>query len=107
MIPKTPTLSASPSNATIASGTSVTLTCATASSGNITYTFLRDTKVVNTGPSATHAITTAKSDSGTYTCVVTISFVDSVVSSGHAITVVGKFELSYRNITNALKLMIL
>ena len=95
MIPKTPTLSASPSDATIESGTSVTLTCATASTGTITYKFLRDTTVVNTGSSATHAITTATSDSGTYTCVVTISTVDSVASSGHAMTVVGKFELSY------------
>ena len=91
VIPKTPSLSATPSDATIESGTVVTLTCATASVGTITYKFMQDTSMAASGTDNTLVVTTSTTDTGTYTCVVTISAVDSVASSGHTMTVVGKY----------------
>ena len=90
MIPETPTISASPSDATIESGTSVTFTCATASGGTATYMFMRDSSVAASGSESSLVITTSTTDTGTYTCVVSISAVDSVASSGHNMTVVGE-----------------
>ena len=96
VIPQTPTLSVAPSDATIESGTSVAVTCATASSGgSITYNFLKDGNPVTSQSSGTYtmgSITT--SESGTYTCTVTISTVTSVASSGHTTTVVGEYMFS-------------
>ena len=93
VIPQTPTLSVAPSDATIESGTSVTVTCATASTGaSITYNFLKDGNAVTSQASGTYtmgSITTA--ESGSYTCTVTMSTVTSVASSGHTTTVVGEY----------------
>jgi len=93
--PKTPTLSRSPSDATIESGTAVTLTCATLSSGSVTYTFTRDGSTqVQSSSSATYDLSSAAtSDTGSYTCVASISSVDSVASNADAMTVVGEYDV--------------
>ena len=92
VIPQTPTLTVAPSHATIESGTSVTVTCTTTSTGgSVTYDFMRDGNVVTSQPSGTYTMgSIATSESGTYTCTATISTVTSVVSSGHSTTVVGE-----------------
>ena len=94
VIPQTASLSVSPSDATIETGTSVTMTCATASttSGSITYIFLETATEVQNGASAIYTLTAATSDTGSYTCTATISGVASVASTAHAMTVVGKSE---------------
>ena len=96
MIPQTPSLTVSPSDATIQTGTSVTLTCATAStsSGTITYIFLEGVNPVQSSASATHTLTAATSDSGSYTCTATISGVVSVASSAHVMAVVGESKVN-------------
>ena len=94
--PKAPTLSRSPTDATIESGTSVTLTCATLSSGSVTYTFTRDSTQVQSSSSATLDLTSAATiDTGSYTCVASISSVDSVASNAEAMTVVGEYEVKF------------
>lgn len=94
VVPQTPTLSRSPTDATIQTGTAVTFTCTTASSGSTTYTFLRDSTQVQSGASATLDLTSAApSNTGSYTCTATISGVDSVASNADSLTVVGEYRV--------------
>ena len=91
--PKTPSISVSPSDAYVASGTSVTLTCTTASSSaRISYKFRQGAAEVATRSTNSLTISSvAIAQSGTYSCVVQISGVNSAASTGHSMTVVGKF----------------
>ena len=98
VIPQTPALSVEPSDATIESGTSVAVTCATASTGaSITYNFLKDGSAVTSQAGGPHTsityniLNTDTADSGTYTCSVTMNTLTSVASSGHTTTVVGEY----------------
>ena len=93
VIPKTPTMSVSPSDATLESSTSVTVTCTTtsSSSGSTEYTFLKDGVSVATQPADTYTMSSVTtSDSGTYTCKVTIKGVESLSSNQHTLRVVGE-----------------
>ena len=97
MAPHTPTLTVNPSDATLETGISVTMTCATSSTGgSITYNFLKDGNAVTSQSSSIYtmgSITT--SQSGTYTCTATISSVASAASIGHTTTIVGQFIIVY------------
>ena len=97
MIPQTPTLTVTPSDETIESGTNITVTCITASTGrNATYNFLRDGYVVTSQTCDTYMMSSLNiSNSGTYTCTATINTVTSVVSSGHRFTVVGEYIVTF------------
>ena len=89
--PVTPTLTPSPSETTIESGTSLTLTCATTSTGTITYIFKKDGTAVQTSAAATYTIPSpTTSDTAAYLCVAQITAVDSHDSGTHSLTVVGE-----------------
>ena len=90
VIPQTPTLTASPSDSTLESGTSVTLTCLTASHGTTTYQFLKDDTEQANQSTSTYSVTAATTDTGSWTCTATISTVVSSASTATTITVVGK-----------------
>ena len=89
--PKTPTLTASPSDSTVAMGTRVTLTCATSSHGTTTYRFLLNNKEVYHGSSNKYTTpTSASGNSNSYTCTATISGAQSAPSTQHGISYSGK-----------------
>ena len=92
VIPHTPTLTVSPTDVTLETGTPVTLTCATISTGGtVTYDFLKDGTSVASQSSGTYTISNSSpADTGTYTCTVSINSVTSLTSSGHTTTVVGE-----------------
>ena len=91
--PVTPTLTRSPSEATIESGTGVTLTCATASvGGTATYTFRQDGTPVQSNAGATYNLaSSATTDSGDYTCTAIISSVESQASTIDTLTIVSEY----------------
>lgn len=93
VVPKTPTLTATPSDAYHESTTQLAFACVTLSttSGTITYQFFQDSTSVQTGTDATLTLTNpSTANSGSYTCVATIKSVASVASNGHSVTVVGE-----------------
>ena len=83
--PQTPTLTVSPVDATLESGTSVTFTCLTASSGTTTYQFLKGGAEEASQSSGDYIVTSATTHTGTWTCTATIS---SEVSSSSTETVI-------------------
>ena len=106
--PKVPTLSRVPSEPTIMSTISVTLTCTSQSSGTKSYKFLKDGNIVFASTGDANGIHdnvytisgVSASNSGSYSCIVTISAVDSIVSNSNFITVVGMsllYSYLYRN----------
>ena len=96
MIPKTPRLTVTPSNAVVESGTSVTLDCVTESTGALaTYNFLKDDQAVVSDPDSSHTIdSVSTAESGSYTCTVVMNSVTSLPSDGHITTVVGEVHES-------------
>lgn len=90
--PKTPVLTVTPSNATVASGTEVNLTCHTTSIGTVTYTFLQNGDVIGTSEIDDNFNLTSvtSNDTGHYTCQATMGGVHSSVSNVHTIKVVGE-----------------
>lgn len=91
MIPKTPTLSASPYNATVERGTTLTVTCATAGTGgSVTYNFLKNGHAIASQSSGTYTVECRGSGTYTWACTVTINSVTSAASPGHTTTVVGE-----------------
>ena len=97
MLPKTPTLTPVPSDATHESNTQLEFTCATQSttSGTITYEFFLDGSTsVSSGTQATFTLTApSTSDSGSYTCVATIKSHASLASNAHTVAVVGEYAV--------------
>ena len=89
MLPQTPTLTRSPTDATVESTTSVTFTCATASSGTTTYQFLKDGSQQVSQSSGTYTVTTATTHTGSWTCTATINSAVSSASTASALTVYG------------------
>ena len=102
MLPKTPTLSVVPSDATIESGTRVSVSCVTSSTGSsITYNFFKDGKAVTSQSGGTYIMgSISNGDSGIYTCSVTINSVTSVASSNHYLIVVGESMVNVLSIVN-------
>ena len=89
--PKTPSISVSPSDAYVEKGTSVTLSCTTASSSSsFEYEFKFGTTSVYTGELSSKTLTVDPTMSGTYICLVRIRSVASAASTGHPMTVVGR-----------------
>ena len=90
--PKTPTLSVSPSDATIPSTSSLSMTCETASVYSLkTYTFLHNNNEVFSGAENVYTLPSVTTvHSGTYICKVTIKALASSESNSHTITVYGK-----------------
>ena len=88
-VPKKPTLTPNPTDP-VEEGTPVTLTCATETSGDITYTFIKDGEEIQTGPKAIHELKTPTvKDSGAYTCSATSNGKKSLPSDKQDV-VVGK-----------------
>ena len=88
--PKTPSVTASPSDAKVAVNTKITLTCKTSSSGATSYKWLLNNHLISHSPTTnTYTVPTSKTGSGTYSCVATVSGVDSSPSAGKVITVIG------------------
>ena len=81
-----------PSDAIVESGTSVTLTCVTASTGaDVTYHYIRDGTTFDTNDKGSHVINdVTTSETGSYTCTVTINSMTSEPSDGHMLTVFGE-----------------
>ena len=96
--PQTPILTVSPSDATLESGTGVTLTCLTASSGTTTYQFLKGGSQETSQSSGTYTLSPATTDSGDWTCTATISSVVSSASTATTLTVVGMSIVELENI---------
>ena len=89
VIPKTPTFTVSPSDATIETGTTVTLSCVTASSGLTTYRFVKDGIEEASQPSGIYTLSAATTDSADWTCTAAINSMVSSESSSITITVEG------------------
>ena len=97
MTPKTPSLTASPSELTLSTGSKVTLTCATSSHGSVSYKFLLNVKDIPhaSGSSNTYTVPSKVTTSiNSYTCKVTISGAESLPSTDHKVEFVGEFILS-------------
>ena len=96
MTPKTPSLSMYPANATIESGTSVFLTCATNSVVTTTYIFYNGSISVQSAAESTYNLTSAATtDSGYYKCVAVINGVSSLTSNALTVTIVGRCNTHY------------
>ena len=94
VLPQTPTLTVSPSDVTIESGTSISLTCTTASStgGDVTYSFIKDSSLLVSQASGTYSIDSSTTgDSATYTCTVTINSHTSQASDESTFIVFGGY----------------
>ena len=93
-----------PSDATIESGTSVEVTCATVSTGApITYNFFKDGNSIISQSGDTYTMgSISTADSGTYTCTVTMNSVTSLASSGHTIGVVGEYMVNVESFVRLL-----
>ena len=83
-----------PSTDTITGGTTVTLTCDTASNG-VTYYHMRDGNTrIDTENEGTHVMKDVTSaDSGLYTCYVRTEKSMVSHSDGHTLTVVGEYKI--------------
>jgi len=90
--PKTPSLTLSPSSATVDRSTFVTLTCQTASAGTTTYKFIKDGSQQVSQESTTYNIIAAATHTGSWTCTATIDSVNSSASSAHSLTVHGRWQ---------------
>ena len=99
VIPKQPSLKASPNQAFIESGKPLTLECQNQSSGALmTYLFLKDSVAVanlNQSSSTFKIPNLSTKDTGNYSCIVTISGVNSTASSMHSVTVMGMFHYTF------------
>ena len=96
--PTPPVLTVTPTNATVANGTTVTLMCtttSTTSTGNVTYTFLDNNKELATvGPGENLTLTsTSPGHLDHYTCIATLKGVNSTASNVHTLKVVGESPL--------------
>ena len=90
MSPKTPILSAEPRDASIISGTRVTLTCLTLSSGSVTYSFFKGNSQVADNKIGIYSFNSVViTDSGAYTCSASIDNKVSSKSTSYTLTVVG------------------
>ena len=70
----------------------MTLTCATASKGQVTYKFLLNNRELQTGLNNKYTVPSkAMANSNSYTCKVIISGAESVASGEHKILIVGEF----------------
>ena len=93
--PKTPVLTVTPPNATVASGIQLLLMCTTKSIGAVTYTFLNSGTLLGTpGPNNTYTLKSpsyvAPGKIEDYSCMATMKEVNSSVSNIHSVKVVGK-----------------
>ena len=88
-VPETPTLSKNNQDSTIESGTPVTLTCVTTSTGLGTYTFTKDNVGVQVGSLNTF-VSSGSSDSGTYSCKVSINGIESETSNSVSLNIIGE-----------------
>ena len=88
-IPQMPTLTVSPSDTTLESGTNVTFTCLTQCAGTATYHFMKGGIEEASQQSGTYTVTVATTHAGSWTCTVTINTVVSSASTATTITVVG------------------
>ena len=97
VIPKQPSLTASPNQLFIESGKPLTLECQNQSSGALMkYLFLKDSVVVASNSSKTYTIDKVDtSHTGTYTCIVSINGVNSTESKKHSMTVMGMFHYTF------------
>ena len=89
--PKTPTLTASPSNSTLKPGMTILFTCETGSAGSqVIYTFLHNSNRLQSGLNSTYELrSVSPPNSGSYTCVVSVNYVDSHPSVAHNVLVKG------------------
>ena len=100
MLPKTPSLTANPGNAVIASGTRVILTCTTFSVGTATYTFFKGTSELTRQTVSSVFNTVATTDSGAYTCVATINGRVSAASNKYLLDIQSEFQRKNTNVNN-------
>ena len=102
--PQTPTLSVTPSDSSIESGTSVALKCATTSTyAPITYSFFKRTTgieydIISQSGDTYTMENISTDDSGYYKCSVTMNSKESYRSTGHTIEVVGEYMVKVESI---------
>ena len=90
--PKTPTISVDPTDANIVSGTRVTLTCLTLSTGTVTYTFWKGVQQLAQSNDRTYTFNSVSTaDTGSYKCSATIGTRVSRDSADINLNVIGLF----------------
>ena len=89
-------MTASPSDAKVAVGARVVLTCKTSSSGTTSYKWLLNNQQIRNSPTTnTYTVPTYRAGSQSISCVAIIAGGQSQPSSAHAVLVVGQSDGYY------------
>ena len=91
VVPKTPTLTAKPSASVVKSGSQVTLTCKTSSSGSVSYKFYNNSQEIPHTSGSSYTVSSSVSTVVTnYTCRAAISGAQSAHSRQYQLKFLGE-----------------
>ena len=97
VLPKPPTLTSSANSSVQPTGTKVTLTCKTTSSGSVSYKFYKNDMEIedigNSGRTGSYVIPSTDGKTNSFTCKTVINGVTSAASSAVSVGFTGKFKV--------------